>query len=72
MKFLEKCQYVYAANFPLNTIPCRVINYNLGQGKVNFHAFYDYSTTIVLSVDCARTVYSVPWIVHIAVNEPYH
>ena len=62
----------YVDTFPLSTIPFRVISYNLEQGKVKFHAFYDCGTNIVLIFDCLRTVYSVTWIVHVAANEPSH
>ena len=63
---------MHVANFLLNTIPCRVISNNLGQGEVKFHVFYYGSTTIVLIFDCVRTVCSVTCIVNVAVNEPSH
>ena len=38
--------YVYVANFEWSTIHCRIISYNQGQGKVEFHALYDCSTSV--------------------------
>ena len=40
----------YFASFPLNTISCRVISHNLGQGKVKFYVLYNCSTSLMLVV----------------------
>ena len=47
-RYRNCCHYVSVANFPLSKNPCRVIFYNLMQGKVKFLALYDCSTMIML------------------------
>ena len=69
MNIIFICQ---AANFSFSKIPSHVISYNVGQGKVKFYACYNCSTTIVLAFNSTRKVYSVTWVVHVAVNEPSH